>query len=93
MLLEHSFSEHRLAFRLLLQSYQATTYTCCLGVSRSTCTLASYIECGRYPIRVHWLYRTVNYWNTLVNQEAESDILNQIPQANIYASCAPDLSP
>jgi hypothetical protein len=68
-----------------LQSYQATTYKRCLGVKRSSSSLATYFECGRYPIQVHWLYRTVKYWNKLVKRAADSDLLDRVLHANIQA--------
>jgi hypothetical protein len=50
-----------------LQSYQATVYKHSLGVPRSTASLLTFMEVGRYPMQIQWLARTLRYWNKLVD--------------------------
>jgi hypothetical protein len=38
-----------------------------LGVPRSTASLLTFLEVGRYPMQIQWLARTVRYWNKLVD--------------------------
>jgi hypothetical protein len=67
-----------------LQRHQAATYKHLLGVKRSTSNLLVFMEIGKYPMQVQWLLRTANYWNKLVLNQANSELLRQTLQANVH---------
>jgi hypothetical protein len=55
-----------------LQKFHCSTLRRCLGVSKGTASLSVLAECGKYPLQIHWLTRTVKYWNKLVTMQANS---------------------
>jgi hypothetical protein len=72
-----------------LQSYQATVYKHSLGVPRSTASLLTFLEVGRYPMQIQWLARTLRYWNKLADlvQQGPS-LLGSIFLANVASGLA-----
>jgi hypothetical protein len=67
-----------------LQQYQASVYKRCMGTKSSTSNLIAYLEMGKYPLQVQWLTRTVRYWNKLVEDRADSSLLQSVLQANVH---------
>jgi hypothetical protein len=67
-----------------LQSYQAAVYKQCLGVPRSSANLLTFFEMGRYPMQIHWLARTLRYWNKLAGLDARC-LLGNTFVANVAA--------
>ena len=67
-----------------LQSYQAAVYKRCLGVPRGTANMLTFFEMGRYPMQIHWLARTLGYWNKLAALDARS-LLGGTYVANVAA--------
>ncbi len=67
-----------------LQSHQASMYKHLLGVKRSTGNMLVFFEMGKYPMQVQWLLRTINYWNKLVADKANSQLLLQTLEANVH---------
>jgi hypothetical protein len=41
-----------------------------------TSNLLVFLEMGRYPMQIQWLQRTLSYWNKLVTNKAESELLD-----------------
>jgi hypothetical protein len=41
-------------------------------------------ECGKYPLQIHWLTRTVEYWNKLVTMQANSTLLTEALCDNLH---------
>jgi hypothetical protein len=69
-----------------LQGYQAAVYKRSLGVPTSTANLLTFFEMGRYPLQVHWLARTLRYWNKLVGLgQPGSSLLSGVFIANVAA--------
>ncbi len=50
-------------------------YTQALKLPRSTSNLLVFLEMGRYPMQIQWLQRTLSYWNKLVANKADSELL------------------
>ncbi len=65
------------------QRYQCSVYKHALGVRRSTGSLLVLLEMGRYPLQISWLQRTINYWNKLVIDKANSKILGTCLADNV----------
>jgi hypothetical protein len=62
-----------------LQRFQATVYKQALKLPRSTSNYSNllvFLEMGRYPMQIQWLQRTLSYWNKLVANKAESELLD-----------------
>ncbi len=51
-------------------------YKQALKLPRSTSNLLMFLEMGRYPMQIQWLQRTLSYWNKLVANKAESELLD-----------------
>ncbi len=49
-----------------------------------TGSLLVLLEMGRYPLQVNWLQRTINYWNKLVANKADSKLLNACLADNVW---------
>jgi hypothetical protein len=64
-----------------LQRFQSMVYKRSLGVPSSTSNLLAYFECGRYPMQVAWLSRTVKYWNKRVATANDGSLLSEIFRA------------
>ncbi len=44
-----------------------------------------FMEMGRYPImQIQWLQRTLSYWNTLVANKANSELLDFVLAAEVH---------
>ena len=67
-----------------LQRYQASVYKQLLGTARATGNLLVFFEMGKLPMQVHWLFRTINYWNNLVADKADSELLRRTLRANVH---------
>ena len=67
-----------------LQRYQASVYKHTLGVPRRTSNMLMFFELGKYPMQVQWLQRTVNYWNKLVADQANSPLLVGCLRAQVH---------
>jgi exonuclease III len=67
-----------------LQRYQAAVYKQLLGVKRATGSRLVFFEIGKFPMQVQWLLRTINYWNKLVTDQADSRLLKDTLQANVH---------
>jgi hypothetical protein len=67
-----------------LQRFQATVYKQALKVPRSTSNLLVFMEMGRYPMQIQWLQRTLSYWNKLVANKANSDLLDFVLAAEVH---------
>ncbi len=59
-----------------LQRFQAAVYKQALKVPRSSSNLLAFLEMGRYPMQIQWLQRTLSYWNKLVANKANSEMLD-----------------
>jgi hypothetical protein len=57
-------------------SIQAAVYKQALKLPRSTSNLLVFLEMGRYPMQIQWLQRTLSYWNKLVANKANSELLD-----------------
>jgi hypothetical protein len=42
------------------------------------------LEMGRYPMQIQWLQRTLSYWNKLVANKAESELLDFVLAAEVW---------
>jgi hypothetical protein len=73
-----------------LQRYQATVYKQALKVPRNTSNQLVFFEMGRYPLQVQWLQRTINYWNKLVANKANSDMLDFVLMAGVHQGLVHD---
>ncbi len=58
-----------------LQRYQAAVYKQALKVPRSTSNMLVFMEMGRYPMQIQWLQRTLSYWNKLVANKANRELI------------------
>jgi hypothetical protein len=67
-----------------LQRFQATVYKQALKVPRSTSNLLVFMEMGRYPMQIQWLQRTLRYWNKLVANKANSELLDFVLAAEVH---------
>ena len=67
-----------------LQRFQATVYKQALKLPRSTSNLLVFLEMGRYPMQIQWLQRTLSYWNKLVANKAESELLDFVLAAEVW---------
>ena len=67
-----------------LQRYQASVYKHTLGVRRRTSNMLVFFELGKYPMQVQWLQHTVNYWNKLVADQANSPLLVGCLRAQVH---------
>jgi hypothetical protein len=67
-----------------LQQFHCSTLRRCLGVSKGTASLSVLAECGKYPLQIHWLTRTVKYWNKLVTMQANSTLLTEALCDNLH---------
>ena len=45
---------------------------------------------GRYPLQVQWLQRTISYWNKLVANKANSELLDFVLDAGLYQGLEED---
>jgi hypothetical protein len=59
-------------------------YKQALKLHRSTGNLLVFLEMGRYPMQIQWLQRTLSYWNKLVANKAESELLDFILAAEVW---------
>ncbi len=41
-------------------------------------------ECGKYPLQIHWLTRTVKYWNKFVTMQANSTLRTEALCDNLH---------
>ncbi len=41
-------------------------------------------ECGKYPLQIDWLTRTVKYWKKLVTMQANSTLLTEALCDNLH---------
>lgn len=73
-----------------LQRFQATVYKQALKVPRSTSNQLAFFEMGRYPLQVQWLQRTVSYWNKLVANKANSELLDFTLVASVHQGLVHD---
>jgi hypothetical protein len=46
------------------------------GLVPPPCVPAVFLEMGRYPMQIQWLQRTLSYWNKLVANKANSELLD-----------------
>jgi hypothetical protein len=71
-----------------LQRFQAAVvYKQALKLPRSTGNLlvVVFLEMGRYPMQIQWLMqRTLRYWNKLVANKADSEILDFVLAAEVW---------
>jgi hypothetical protein len=67
-----------------LQRFQAAVYKQALKVPRSTSNLLAFLEMGRYPMQIQWLQRTLSYWNKLVANKANSEMLDFVLAAEVH---------
>jgi hypothetical protein len=67
-----------------LQRYHTATLKRSLGVRSSTSNHLAYFQAGRLPMQVGWMSRTVGYWNKLVANQANSQLLAETLKANIH---------
>jgi hypothetical protein len=67
-----------------LQRFQATVYKQALKVPRSTSNLLVFMEMGRYPMQIQWLQRTLSYWNKLIANKANSELLDFVLAAEVH---------
>jgi hypothetical protein len=65
-----------------LQRFQAAVYKQALKLPRSTSNL--FLEMGRYPMQIQWLQRTLRYWNKLVANKADSEMLDFVLAAEVW---------
>ena len=49
-----------------------------------------FIEMGRYPLQIQWLQRTVRYWNKLVANTANSELLDFVLAAEVHQGLVND---
>ncbi len=73
-----------------LQRYQCSVYKHALGVRRNTSNLLVLLEMGKYPLQINWLQRTVNYWNKLVHDKANSVLLAACLAENVWCGLHED---
>jgi hypothetical protein len=59
-------------------------YKQALKVPRSTSNLLAFLEMGRYPMQIQWLQRTLSYWNKLVANKANSELLDFVLAAEVH---------
>jgi hypothetical protein len=72
---------------LSLQRFQAAVtavYKQALKVPHSTSNLLVFMEMGRYPLQIQWLQLTLSYWNKLVANKANSELLDYILAAEVH---------
>ncbi len=67
-----------------LQRYQAAVYKQALKLPRSTSNLLVFLEMGRYPMQIQWLQSTLSYWNKLVANKANSELLDFVLAAEVH---------
>jgi hypothetical protein len=60
------------------------TYTQALKLPRSTSNLLVFLEMGQYPMQIQLLQRTLSYWNKLVANKAESELLDFVLAAEVW---------
>jgi hypothetical protein len=56
-------------------------------MSTSLCLLPNmlvFLEMGRYPMQIQWLQRALGYWNKLVANKAESELLDFVLAAEVW---------
>jgi hypothetical protein len=73
-----------------LQRFQAAVYKQALKVPRNTSNQLVFFEMGRYPLQVQWLQRTINYWNKLVANKANSELLDFVVTAGVHQGLVHD---
>ncbi len=59
-------------------------YKQALKVPRSTSNMLVFMEMGRYPMQIQWLQRTLSYWNKLVANKANSELLDFVLAAEVH---------
>jgi len=60
----------------------------CLGVKASTSSLATLLECGKYPMQIGWLVRCCNFWNKLL--KSTNSLIRDTIVANTHYGAAGD---
>jgi hypothetical protein len=65
-------------------------YKQALKVPRNTSNQLVFFEMGRYPLQVQWLQRTISYWNKLVANKANSELLDFVLDAGLYQGLEED---
>jgi hypothetical protein len=61
------------------------TFKQALKLPRSTSNLLVFnLEMGRYPMQIQWLQRTLRYWNKLVTNKADSEMLDFVLAAEVW---------
>ncbi len=59
-------------------------YKQALKLPRSTSNLLVFLEMGRYPMQIQRLQRTLSYWNKLVANKANSEMLDFVLAAEVW---------
>ena len=67
-----------------LQRHHSAALKRSLGVRSSTGNHLIYFEAGRLPMVIGWLARVVGYWNKLVSNLANSNMLSEILKTNVH---------